>query len=137
MRKILFKGIWVHGNKEWIEGDLVRDSEGKPHIVDTKYAVYWKGEPIFVCEEECEVIPETVGQYTGLTDKNGKKIFEGDIVRCYGLMRTVEYDSKFAHFEFGKHDNVENPDGLALCCDHDASEVIGNIHDNPELLEVN
>lgn len=33
MREILFRGIWVHGNKEWIEGDLVRDSEGKPHIV--------------------------------------------------------------------------------------------------------
>lgn len=136
MREILFRGIWVHGNKEWIEGDLVRDSEGKPHIVDTKYAVYWGGESTFVCEDECEVIPETLGQYTGLTDKNGKKIFEGDIV-CYGgMIRTVVYDSEFAEFEFDKYDNVENPDGLSLCCDHDVTEVIGNIHDNPELLEV-
>lgn len=129
MRDILFRGIWVHGNKEWIEGDLVRDSEGKPHIVDTKYAVYWGGESTFVCEDECEVIPETVGQYTGLTDRNGKKIFEGDIVKNeFGEIDKVAF--LFGRFvPFNRY-----PEYRCFFCEH--CEVIGNIHDNPELLEV-
>ena len=129
MKDILFRGLWVHGNKEWIEGDLVRDSEGKPHIVDTKYAVYWGGESTFVCEDECEVIPETVGQYTGLTDKNGKKIFEGDIVKNeFGEIAEVR-------FLFGRYTpfNVY-PEYRCFNCEY--CEIIGNIHDNPELLEV-
>lgn len=137
MREILFRGIWVHGNKEWIEGDLVRDSEGKPHIVDTKYAVYWGGESTFVCEDECEVIPETVGQYTGLTDKNGKRIFEGDIVkyeykgfRCEkcAIYLDVQYCEMCGVYKpFGDSDDTFASDKV---------EVIGNVFDNPELLEV-
>ena len=133
MREILIRGIWVHGNNEWIEGDLVRDSEGNPHIVDTKYAVYWKGEPIFVCEEECEVLPETVGQYTGLTDKNGKKVFEGDIVNIEYPKTTVkntviEYIG--ASFYGSTDSDTWELDGYYQL------EVVGNIHDNKELLEV-
>ena len=133
MKDILFRGLWVHGNKEWIEGDLVRDSEGKPHIVDSKYVDYWHGEPIFVCEEECEVIPETVGQYTGLTDKNGKKVFEGDIVAYkdgnnkVGYVK-VEYDCVFGLFlPFGDSDSALETKEV---------EVVGNVFDNAELLEV-
>ena len=132
MRDILFRGLWVHGNKEWIEGDLVRDSEGKPHIVDSKYVDYWHGEPIFVCEEECEVIPETVGQYTGLMDKDGKKVFEGDIVRWDGdeisIIRYCEGVYRLC--------NAEGYYGVSLHNHFSYVEVIGNIHDNPELLEV-
>lgn len=144
MREILFRGIWVHGNKEWIEGDLVRDSEGKPHIVDNKYAVYWKGEPIFVCEEECEVIPETVGQYTGLTDKNGTKIFEGDICRFREWSKgdmcwfgKVHYEHQ--QFLISGEKNKECESSFVLAMSRfipENIEVIGNIHDNPELLEV-
>ena len=140
MRDILFRGIWVHGNKEWIEGDLVRDSEGKPHIVDNKYAVYWGGESTFVCEDECEVIPETVGQYTGLTDKNGKKIFEGDILAFSDRLVYVHWHDYCGCWDCSYIKAIEGKPTLH----EDRSpnkwrynaEVIGNIHDNKELLEV-
>lgn len=80
-----------------------------------------------------EVIPETVGQYTGLTDKNGKMIFEGDIVKRFwsGKMciYQVDYDNGFASF-IGRA-------GMSFTTfDYDSEEfeVIGNIYDNPELL---
>ena len=82
------------------------------------------------------IIPESVGQYTGLTDKNGKKIFEGDIV-------------KTSHGGSTYYAKIEWDDGSFWVTNHDIQmpsyisevsktylEVIGNIHDNPELLEV-
>lgn len=94
------------------------------------------------------VYPETVGQYTGLTDKNGKRIFEGDIVRLYdtwGEWRAV--------VEFGNPNGISiwgwqlkpisrtdaNTDILCWVEVEEAGafcEVIGTIYDNPELLEV-
>ena len=144
MREILFRGIWVHGNKEWIEGDLVRDSEGKPHIVDTKYAVYWGGESTFVCEDECEVIPETVGQYTG-RNVGADKLFEGDIIEW-----VEDYDDNWGDSKtyIGRslviwdNDNscwaVKTDTYIQFFNDFswDRCYVVGNIHDNPEMLEV-
>jgi len=78
-----------------------------------------------------EVDPETVGQYTGLTDENGKKIFEGDVVREYG----GEYAQGF--YEIDGNLIVEIPNTLAnfiLGSDCGCKyKIIGNIHDNPEL----
>lgn len=97
-----------------------------------------------------EVIPETVGEYTNLTDKNGKKIFEGDILK-------PDYDNNSYYrvaWDSGKlHLNIEeycfnDSEGKALWswCENiadyqingcvDNCEIIGNIYDNPELLEV-
>ena len=81
-----------------------------------------------------EVIPETVGQYTGLTDKNGKRIFEGDVV----ITRTtsskftgrIEYSTEYVRFVCITNDDIPFPMDSQF-----KYEVIGNICDNPELLE--
>jgi len=83
-----------------------------------------------------EVIPETVGEYTGLTDKNGKKIFEGDIVKHHVQgdilvnLGVVNWDEENARWAYKL--NTMNP--CFALYDPNAFEVIGNIHNNPELL---
>lgn len=127
MREILFRAKRVD-NGEWVEGDFVSN----------KYILQgYRVERGFVVPYNTfEVIPETVGQYTGLTDKNGKKIFEGDIVRWttstyYPIVIVEFFDGAFVIKNRGNH--IKAP--LYHYCR--LVEVIGNIHDNPELLEVN
>jgi uncharacterized phage protein (TIGR01671 family) len=93
-----------------------------------------------------EVIPETVGEYTGL-EKNGTKIFEGDII-CIHISEYSrgEYDV-FGEIKFGKYDTVYQSGilgfwidwgfnrNLACMCERSLIKVVGNIHDNPELLK--
>lgn len=121
MREILFKGKRVY-NGEWITSNS---------IMQTNYS------GTFLWYEGCwrEVISETVGQYTGLPDKNGKKIFEGDIIICDTSMYrhvtgTVKY-SENASCYYIKALNSSN-DYMFNC---DNILIIGNIHDNPELSE--
>lgn len=126
MREIIFRGKREQGKRkgQWVEGDLAQCPDYEIfHGKNNQYG--------------CPVIPETVGQYTGLTDKNGAKIFEGDIVRrnrfaCDGedMVGYIVYgDCCFSVKERG----TPNSPAMDLCDDF---EVIGNIHDNPELLEV-
>ena len=124
MREILFRG---KASTEWVYGDL-------RHINDGRVAVRKDGE-IY----PYEVIPETVGQYTGLTDKNGRRIFEGDICQHEKTGRTisVSWHGTMAGYVWSKR--IEDShlfDFGELFRVHDKYAVIGNIHDNPELLEV-
>ena len=83
-----------------------------------------------------EIIPETVGQYTGLDDKNGVKIFEGDVVRSNDTaIGHVIYEESGTAFELLFYDDTDCF-GLGQCYISEELEVIGNIHDNPELLKI-
>lgn len=120
MREILFRGKRVD-NGQWVEGYYY------PGFQDTSIS-------FILCKHDgivYEVLPETVGQFTGLFDKNRKRIFEGDIVKSEynSELFSVKYlDGSFvgdnSDFEFGILSNFELT----------RSEIIGNIHDNPELL---
>ena len=130
-REILFRGKRVD-NGAWETGSFVGIrmgcSDERTYIAD-KMTGY-----------NTPVIPETVGQYTGLTDKNGNKIFEGDIIEAH-------FDELFPDLAttlivvwsdygwFGR-DMEGNVDSLEQKWVSDFFEIIGNIHDNPDLLEV-
>lgn len=127
MREILFRGKRV-GFNEWIEGYYFQRKNNE--CVEGFVAAQMSE-----CAAEFKpVYPETVGQYTGLTDKNGKKIFEGDIVSgFFNHEKVVGYifygsDASF----FIQRDGLF---GIGLNNASDWLEVIGNIHDNPKLLE--
>lgn len=129
MRQILFRGKTIDSGR-WIKGYLVQgqwyyDDSPMTVIIPTDITFYPRCE---ISGYE-DVDPETVGQWTGLVDKNDKKIFEGDIVECWGRRVSVIYDIDYAEFEFD--DIIE----LSLCVDYKECEVIGNKWDNPELLE--
>ncbi len=111
----------------------------KYHYISTGKLTITNSFPEF---EHFIVIPETRGQYTGLTNKNGKKIFEGDIVSlkrfCDNYVGKIVFNSNTAGFEFWWNSTVgaygEKAAHTTNLSKSDAIEVIGNIHDNPEML---
>ena len=139
MREILFRGQTNNG--KWEYGSLLSPNQFNeiPHIVYIDYLNEY-GE---IGEISAPVIPETIGQYTGLTDKNGKKIFEGDICRFKRFndvhVGKIVFNVKTASFIMwyqpivGAYGEKATQKMLLSVCDN--IEVIGNIHDNPELLE--
>lgn len=123
MREILFRGRRLSG--EWAEGCLM--CLGHYTFINMPMS------------PSLSVSPETVGQFTGLTDRNGDRIFEGDIVTglfLFGL--SVNAVVTFQDGAFGLEwyrGNVKTFNAFTSICNVEY-EVIGNIHDNPELLEV-
>ena len=122
MREILFRGKRTD-DYEWIEGSLCTTIPSDEDF----YTISYFGFEGYYIEEK--VIPETVGQYTGLTDKNGKKIFEGDIVKGTFLGFTVPI--KDYVFSISWQEDVTGYRANYF----ENVEVISNIHDNPELLK--
>lgn len=129
MREILFRGKRTD-NGEWVEGFPYITHDGERQIR------YYNPESNI---ENCShtVIPDTFSRFTGLTDRNGVKIFEGDVIeytdRCNNWLGAVKYASDDAQFvvrfiggDVESFDNLYSGD----------CEVIGNIYYNPELLEV-
>lgn len=165
MREILFRGKRVDNGEWFCSGSLIQAFDnGVKEIYIPKYGekvdaihdIYTDHIASITCENDArfyKVGPETVGQYTGLTDKNGKQIFEGDIVKndwCFicgnsvvkfGQYKTLDMEKGFyqqGHLgfylehldEFNKKTTRKD-----MMYFSDRCEIIGNIHDNPELLK--
>lgn len=138
MREILFRGK-RKDNGEWIEGGYA-EHDGKSFVViwtryspdtrDLDMVEYYEINPHYTF---CliEVVPETVCQYTGLTDRNGRKIFEGDIIKKQKETFAVFWSE--SNYEFGIKNSIESF-GIAYVY-HGDLEVAGNIFDDPELCE--
>lgn len=144
MREIIFRGKRVD-NGEWVEGRYYKrtDYYGYPSI---KHYIIVSTEDLGYDQafEYYEVIPETVGPLTGLTDKNSKKIFEGDVVKTeFGRLCIVVWFSSptFCGWDLVPVNTVENcvrtkPPTTANLFNPDCLEIVGNIYDNSEFSEV-
>lgn len=132
MREILFRGKRTD-NGEWVEGYYMYDDippfTNEPRTEIVRGGAHQWGYSMI----PYEVVPETVGQYTGLTDKNGKKIFEGDILKgSWETILTIFYDEISSSYRVKTSTGHERePSYYGI----DKWEIIGNIHDNPELLK--
>lgn len=132
MRDILFRGK-SKDTGEWVYGSLVHQTQYYGLPVDY-YHILYDGEFHADYYGSTEVFPETVGQFTGLFDKNGKKIFEGDILKGENWLHRDHNIHRVVYHEGGFY--LIDKDGDPWHHDHvEDIEVIGNIHDNPELLK--
>lgn len=150
MREILFRGKRID-NGVWVYGDILHDDER--FFVVNGWIIEGINEDFtsFDCDCLCEIGSETVGQYTGLTDKNGTKIFEGDVFQLeddiigvvdfnHGCFFLTEYGIRGTWTESG-YDECGGGWGVIDCEPMhfwyiNKMEVVGNIHDNPKWLEV-
>lgn len=131
MREIKFRGKTLDGR--WIYGDLWH----RPYAKDCVTIVSFMEDT--GTTGGLEVIPETVGQYTGLKDKNGKEIYEGDIVEnttqtvYLGDKYEVVWNKNYAGYQLMSDGFTSN---IPLIQNFMSYKVIGNIYENPELLNV-
>lgn len=120
-REILFRGKSAVDN-EWVEGYYFKTQIGEKEVhCITPFDKY-------VDRRIYQIIPETVGQYTGLTDRNGTRIFEGDIVEYEGKRYRIDYLTHYARFSAVK------PNTVFCVFAYQRGEVIGNVHDDPEMI---
>lgn len=148
MREILFRGkcketgrwftgqyIHLHKTTYCVKEDYEADKENNIHQIVFEKMTDW-GLPNR--HLRVDVIPETVGQYTGLTDKNGNRIYENDILNCEVV--GIQYPAKvvFKNGSFGvayTHRGIDYFNPFTSFVESVEFEIIGNIHDNPELLK--
>ena len=140
-REILFRGKLEYNGK-WIYGDLLQYENGDVAIFGEKLSSF--GCECTEMSKRDRVIPDTIGQYTGLKDKDGNKIFEGDILEYIGKRKDnmnkvyrrkiVFHEGMFALLS----KELQAYSALKHHCMEDgrfAWRVIGNVHDNPELMK--
>ena len=129
MRTIKFRGKAIDG-KEWLYGDLVSSADKK------RFAILVNNKESY---DECEVSPETVGQFTGLMDKNDAEIYEGDILKwSNGRSYVVKFwEGMFYASVEECNDGILGGFPLHALTDYEdrKCEIVGNIFDNPELLK--
>ena len=136
MREILFRGKSAKDG-EWFTGQLLRFkspvSEKELNVI-VEECEWDDSDEWFDIGRRAKVVPETVGQFTGFTDKNGKRIFEGDIIRKTNKGRYPEIFTANIYTNFPAKEEVHyGPcERFTESCEY---EIIGNIHDNPELLK--
>lgn len=151
MREILFRGKQTDGGA-WVEGYVVETTVFGVNRCRNAIVIYKKPEKIFD-SDWWEVNPETIGQYTGLIDRNGKKVFEGDIIsskgKVYGKTEKFLYVIKYGQYipktycreiyqeceTIGFYGESKGQQQVQLGNYPQKIEVIGNVYDNPELLE--
>ena len=140
-RVIKFRGKRVD-NGEWVYGFVVVNKDGTIYIKDTDYNVN-NGRIDII---PCQVDPSTVGQFTGLLDKDGKEIYEGDvIIAANGANHTILYGKWRYPSHIDTDDLVDHgigfniggiePFGECVIGGGSLYQIIGNIHDNPELTK--
>ena len=126
-----------HKTGEWLEGDLIHyrhDVMILPLEADWFDFVPRKDNPFRLPSDKFVVDPETVGQFSTLKDKNGRDIFAGDILAAQGVEEKLEVRLVRGVFTFLWNGNLDDefPTGSPT---HEWAEVVGNIHDNPELMK--
>ena len=122
MRAIKFRGKSILTD-EWFYGDLVHSADKK------RTAILVNDKDSY---DECEVVPETIGQFTSLYDCDGKEIFEGDILDFNGLIVEV----RFVRGAFALLVNGNLDDELYGDCRTDLfAKVIGNVYENPDIMK--
>lgn len=126
MRQIKFRGKSIETG-QWVYGSLLQMQSGSSILVEDIDAKLY---------DEYKVIPDTVGQFTGLYDKDGREIYEGDILSS-GYMDAGNIEVRFVRgvFAFLWNGDLDN-ECPTTAPTHEWAEVIGNIHDNPELLKM-
>jgi uncharacterized phage protein (TIGR01671 family) len=133
MREIKFRGKRIDGNHNWVYGSLITNKNKYFIVVDGNLEIGYNNTLGNTSIQE--VIPETVGQFTGLHDKNGKELFESDNISASENVHHGRIDGVVFWKVTGWYvkDIITEDDIYLDCCSN--IEIIGNIYENPELSE--